>query len=223
MFKFNGISSDSMRIVVDEEDLILTKAALRYENVLINGRDGASFNELGYSNVEVPLRLQILDPTKLDEIFSWLNGHGIFEYNGKVTNAYFYNDISPQRLVTIRVAEITFIRSPFWIKKDDEFQTVVSEVFNEGNIYAKPIIRIEKGINDKIDVTIGDVRFTYTFNGEKYVEINCEDYYASYESLNRNRYLEIGFKFPIIKPGKNNIVINSGDPIIKIKNKDRWL
>lgn len=223
MFKFKGISSKDMGVVIEEEDLFLARASQKYENIEINGRDGAIFNEYGYSNIEIPMTIQIINTNKLDQIFSWLNGPGIFEYKDRVTTAYFYNEISPQRVVTIKVAEITFIRSPFWLRKNDEFEVVTNKVINQGNIYSKPIIRLEKGNSSIVELTISGIRFIYNFQEDPYVEIDCENYYASYENLNRNRNLEIGFEFPKIMPGTNSITVHSGDSIIKIKNKDRWL
>lgn len=223
MFKFKGISSNDMGVVIEEEDLFLAKASQRYEDIEINGRDGSILNELGYSNIEIPMTVQILNSNKLDDIFCWLNGPGIFEYKDRITNAFFYNDISPERSSSIKVAEITFIRSPFWKKKDDSFMEATTEIINEGNVFSKPIIRLEKVNTDIMDVTIAGVRFVYNFNDDSYVEIDCENYFASYDGLNRNRNLEIDFEFPKLVPGKNKIIVNSGDSIIKIKYKDRWL
>ena len=44
MFKFKGISSKEMGVVVEEEDYFLSKASSRYENIDIDGRDGSLFN-----------------------------------------------------------------------------------------------------------------------------------------------------------------------------------
>lgn len=223
MFKFKGKSSKEMGVVIEEEQLFLAKAGQKYEEIDINGRNGSIFNELGYSNVEIPMNIQILNSAKLDDIFEWLNGPGEFEYNGRITTAYFYNEISPQRMVSIKNAEITFKRSPFWKLKESEFQIVNNSVNNEGNIFSKPIIRLEKGKNDTVDITIADIRFQYNFSNETYVEIDCNECIATYNNLNRNRNLIIGFEFPKLLPGKNTIIIHSGDPVIKIKDKDRWL
>lgn len=223
MFKFKGKSSKEMGVIIEEEQLFLAKAAQKYEEIDINGRNGSIFNELGYSNVEIPMNVQILNSAKLDDIFEWLNGPGEFEYNGRVTTAYFYNEILPQRMVSIKNAEITFKRSPFWKLKESEFQTITTEIQNEGNVFSKPIIRLEKVQTDEIDVSIAGIRFQYNFNNETYVEIDCNECTATYNNLNRNRNLIIGFEFPKLLPGKNPIIIHSGDPIIKIKDKDRWL
>ena len=48
MFKFKGISSKDMQVVIEEEEHFIARAAQRYEVTEIEGRDGAIFDELGY-------------------------------------------------------------------------------------------------------------------------------------------------------------------------------
>ena len=166
MFVFNNISSEDMEVIVEEEENFLAKASQRYEQIEIEGKNGAEFDELGYSVIERPIKLQILNIKKLDNIFKWLNGVGILEYKGRITKARFYGEIEAVRTSGIKIAEFTFIRNPFWTKKQDEFITIKDMVVNEGNIYSEPIIRLERKTIDSIDVTINDVRFLYNFNNE---------------------------------------------------------
>lgn len=223
MFKFNGISSDDMKIIIEEEEHFLAKASQRYEVIEIEGKDGYNYNNFGYSNIERPIKVQILDNSKLDAIFAWLNGPGILEYNNRITTAYFFEIISPIRNSIIKIADFNFIRDPFWYKNNDTYEVVTTEVLNNGNIYSKPIIRLEKNVSDKVDITISGIRFIYNFDDKSYVEIDCESNNATSDGILKNRQLEIGYVFPKLSPGKNTIIINSGDPTIKIKRKDRWL
>lgn len=223
MFIFNNISSTDMEVIIEEEEHFLGKASQRYERSEIEGRNGALFDEQGYTVIERPMKVQILNLDKLDKILGWLNGVGILEYKGRITKARFYNEIAPIRTANIKIADVTFIRDPFWNKKRDDFIEVTNIILNEGNIYAEPIIKLKRNTLDKIDITINDVRFIYNFNNEEYVNIDCEEQIVEYEKNNRNRQIEIGYKFPTIKPGENKIIVHSGDARIFIKRKDRWL
>lgn len=223
MFIFNNISSTDMEVIIEEEEHFLGKASQRYVRSEIEGKNGALFEEQGYTVIERPMKVQILNLDKLDKILGWLNGVGILEYKGRITKARFYNEIEPIRTANIKIADVTFIRDPFWNKKRDDFIEVTNIILNEGNIYAEPIIKLKRNKLDKIDITINDVRFIYNFNNEEYVDIDCEEQIVEYEKNNRNRQIEIGYKFPTIKPGENKIIVHSGDARIFIKRKDRWL
>ncbi len=94
---------------------------------------------------------------------------------------------------------------------------------NNGNIQSRPIIKITKVNDEKIDVSINGIRFKYDFKGDKYVEIDCVEKEVKYEGLNRNRQLEIDYEFPSLNIGNNEILVHSGDCIIEMKRKDRWL
>ena len=175
MFVFKGISSIDMDVIIEEEEQFLGKASQRYVQTDIEGYDGAYFEEQGYSTIERPIKIQILNDEKLDKIFKWLDGVGELEYKGRITKARFYADLDPVRNASIKIIETNFIRDPFWYKKRDEYIEVKDIATNEGTIYSEPLIRLEKKQTDKIDITIGDVRFTYNFKGENYGEINCKE------------------------------------------------
>lgn len=212
-----------MQVVIEEEEHFIARAAQRYEVTEIEGKDGVIFEELGYSYIERPIVVQCLNVDKIDNILSWLNGEGEFEYKGRKTIARFYSQIEPQRNASIRIIDTTFIRNPFWYKLVDDYIVVSEEIINEGNIQSRPIIRLEKNNEDKVDLLINGVRIIYNFNNEQYVEIDCEEKTIMYEGLNRNRQTEIGYDFPKLNAGTNTITINSGDATIKVKRKDRWL
>lgn len=122
MFKFKGISSNDMQVVIEEEEHFIARASQRYEVTEIEGRDAAIFDELGYSVVERPIYVQCLNPRKIDDILAWLNGEGVFEYKGRKTTARFYSQLEPQRSSCIKIIDTTFIRAPFWNKANEEFQ-----------------------------------------------------------------------------------------------------
>lgn len=224
MFKFKGISSEDMQVIVEEEEHFIAKASQRYEVTEIEGRDGALFDILGYSYIERPIYVQCLNINKIDDILAWLNGEGEFEYKGRKTIARFYSQLEPKRNACIRIIDTTFIRDPFWNKSNDDFMEVTNNIQNEGNIESRPIVRLEKkGTSKNVDITINDVRFSYDFEDESYVEIDCENKTVLYENLNRFGQIKIGYEFPKLKVGTNEVIKNSGNCTIKVKRKDRWL
>lgn len=223
MFKFKGISSEDMQVIIEEEEHFIAKAAQRYEITEIEGRDGAVFDVLGYSYVERPIFVQCLNINKIDDILAWLNGEGEFEYKERKTTARFYSQLEPQRNACIRIIDATFIRDSFWYKASDDYIEITNNIENEGNIESRPILRLEKGISNNVDITVNGIRFKYNFNNETYVEIDCENKTVQYDNLNRFKQIEIGYDFPKLNIGNNAATKNLGDCTIKVKRKDRWL
>lgn len=223
MFVFKGISSDDMEVIAEEENFV-AKARQRYNQIEIDGRNGALFEELGYSTVDRPIKIAILNNNKIDYILKWLDGEGDFIYKNRRTKARFYNEIEPNRTSSIFVAEVSFNRDPFWYKLKDSFITINTDIIiNEGTIYSEPVLRLEKKNSNYVDFSINEERYKYTFNEDSYVEIDSSEGVTVYEGFNRSRQLEMGYIFPTLKSGKNKLIINSGDAIFKFKRKDRWL
>lgn len=223
MFKFKGISSEDMQVVIEEEEHFIARASQRYETIEVEGRDGAIFETSGYSCVERPILIQCLNINKIDDILAWLDGEGEFEYKGRKTIARFYSQLEPQRSSCIRIIDTIFIRDPFWNKVEDNYTEVKDNIINEGNIESRPILKLEKTTSNEVDITVNNIRFIYNFAQDTYVEIDCKEKSVEYENLNRNRQIKIGYDFPKLNVGNNIITINSGNCRIKAKRKDRWL
>ena len=225
MFKFKNISSSEMGVICEEEKNLISRASHRFEEIVVEGRNGSIINDLGYSNKEKTMNLFITKPDKINDILSWLNGSGIFEYDNKYTTALFLDVAEPIRTASIKTLEIPFKMNPFWYKLNDDYiEATDSIIINEGNTDSAPLIKIYKNTSDEIDISINGIILHYTFNdNEDYVELDCLNYSVTYDGLNRFRNLEMGFQFPYLNPGENIVVINSGDPTILFKRKDCWL
>ena len=220
MFKFKGISNEQMKVIPVEEDF-QSRASIIFEAIEIEGKDGADYIPLGYADVEKELSLQILDTTKIDDIMAWLTGEGFLEYEGRQAFARFYSGFDVNRFVSLKKAEVNYIRSPFWYKIDDPYAAYTILVTNEGNIYSKPLIKLTgTGI---VDISVNGTRFQYTFDTDPYVEIDCEVMTEKYDGISKSRQISIGLEYPKLQPGANNIQIHSGNAIVEIKRKDRWL
>lgn len=223
MFKFKNINSKDMGVVVEEQDALIVRASQKHEVISVDGMDGGNYRTLGYAPVTISLDLQITDITKIDEILAWLNGDGILEFEGRKTQARFYNSINPKRAVLIRLIQAELIRDPFWYKVIDDYITVKNTVTNEGNVYARPLIKLEKGTLDKVEIKINGIIIEYDFKGDAEVVIDCETMNAYFDGFIRNKNLKVGFNLPVLLPGTNTIEQTAGDATIKIKRKDVWL
>jgi phage-related protein len=220
--KIDGKTQLDMGVVFEETDFT-AKASQSYRQVEVEGLNGASYSSSNYEDVKRQLSIQLLDFTKESAVYAWLDGEKALEYNNKVTTVRFYESLALEREGGMKKGKVNFIRHPFWYKKTDDFITITDTITNEGTVYSEPIIRLEKGTSDSIDLTIGGVRFLYSFGEDSYVEIDCEKGKILYEGLNRYSQAAIGYEFPKLIVGQSDVVINEGDATVKVKRKDRWL
>lgn len=224
---FKNIDSEEIEGLIICSEPPISTPAVRIKEIEIDGRDGTIVEKLGYKSYTKSIGIGLKKNADINKIFSYFSGEGDLIFNcenDKVYKAAIYEQINLERLLRLRKGTVTFYCQPGKYKRNDTYVDVKTTVVNEGNTISKPIIKLEKTNNTYIDITINGIRFKYIFDtNDSYVEIDCEEMTALYEGLNRNRNLEIGFKFPSLLPGANKIVVYSGDATIKIKRKDRWL
>ena len=224
---FKGIDSKTITGLIICKEPPISSPKKRTNEIVIDGRDGNIIEELGYEPYIKPVEIGLTKNANVNDVLSYFSGSGNLILNcesDKYYKASVYNQIDLEKLVRYRTGKVDFYCQPFKYKINDNFIVVANSVTNDGNIYSRPIIRLEKQNKASVDITINGIRFKYTFEtNDTYVEIDCEEMEAKYEGLNRNRKLEIGFDFPKLKVGTNVITKNDGDAIIKIKRKDRWL
>ena len=220
MFKFNDISTSDMSIVVEEPQSLLVRAPQKVDSIQIDGRSDEYETELGFTPVDITLKMYLLEDYKLDEVKQWLLGNGNLIYEGRVTRARFDKELDPIRTSGIKIFDISLKRSPFWYKDNDSFEEVTminsqGVIMNEGTYRSQPIIKLTKKLNDVI--------FTYNFKHGDHVIIDCREMEASENTLSRNRNLEIGFLFPYLLVGSNMVEMLDGDCKVEFMRKDCWI
>lgn len=221
MWKFNGVSNSDLDVIARVEAFIV-KAERNVEEIVIEGYHGSKYHELGYLAVNSELTdVVILDDEKTDQVIAWLNGPGVLEYNDRVTKVRFESSYIMPR--NHQPFNIPFIRDPFWYKKNDIYVEVSDNIINEGNVESLPFIKLSKTTSNKVTVTINDVQFDYDFKNDDHVIIDCKEFDASFNNLKRNKQLTIGFDFPVIYPGLNQVKLNTGTCRIEVMRKDCWL
>lgn len=224
---FKGVNSNTIDGLIICSEPPISSSSIKIKEISIDGRDGTIIEELGYKSYNKNVEIGIKKGADLNKILKYFSGKGDLTFeneNDKVYKAAVYEQINLERLLRLRKGTVTFYCQPFKYNKNDAYKVFTDNVTNDGNIESKPIVKLEKGTTESVDLTIGSVRFKYKFNtNDTYVEIDCEEMNALYEGLNRNRNLDIGYEFPKLSPGNNSISVHSGDVTIKIKRKDRWL
>lgn len=213
-FVFNGKSSDQYRVLMHTEWLDISPS-INYEKTDIEGRDGAIYEALNYQDINRSVPCTMLDRDLLPQIIKWLKGSGVFEFNGRYRQARIYDqiDFDPIGLKHADFA-IPFIFEPFWYKKD-QFAQYTDIVRNNGDIYSVPIIRL-KGSGTG-SVTVNGLTFGVSFDSDHQIVIDCKE-----KTEDKPKCITIGFEYPTLNPGENEISYSGGITSIEIMRKDRW-
>lgn len=222
MFLLDNINVKEIGVMVEEETF-LSRAPINYEEVKIEGKHGSVFIEKNYNNLVGTLKLFLIDATKLDYVKELFTGMRTLTHNQRITTIRFYDTNEINRLGNINVLSVKFTRAPFWYKANDEYTLCESNVRNDGNINSYPMIKLVGVANQSIDLTIGKVRFIYNFDNDNEVVIDSAEQTEMYLGLSKSKRINIGYEYPTLVPGVNEITIHSGSVQVYIMKKDAWL
>lgn len=165
-FTFNGVSGSSLGIMLTNTPIRPTWAETLNETI-IPGLSTPTYQPSGnYASKSLQLSAVITDTSKIDEIYSKLNGSGklvLSTDTEKFMNATV-NELIPKS-VAFSVAEIpiNFICKPFAYAVaenliDIKSYTSYNSIINNGTVYSEPIITF-KPIISAVTVLKGDVNF----------------------------------------------------------------
>lgn len=219
MFYIDGVSNIALGVIAEEEDFE-QRAPLLYDSYSIDGKDGNIFVEKNYGNVSSSLSLQLVNLKKLDEVYQMFTGKRTVTFKGKKAMFYFYDQLETSRFGTIKVIKAPYIRDPFWYLETDSEYQVDNNIYNGGNVYSRPLIKLIG--TGTVDISINDVRFQYTFDSDGYVYIDCDEMIEYTDKGSKSKNIRIGFEYPMLNPGNNTLKIHSGKCDVYVQRKDRW-
>lgn len=225
-FTFKGVNSDTMGVLMSTEWLDSIPAR-RFEKTEIEGRDGAYYRELGFSDVAMDIPCLLRDSSKKEALKTWLSGEGLLVFNGREKTARIYDQIDFDRVgFASEKFSIPFILEPYWYAQNSE--TYVSlgtisgssvSVTNLGNVDAYPRLLITP-TTDTTSITINGR--TLTIDKTKMTETALVMDCAAKTESEPAAVSGIGFLYPYLVPGSNRIVVQ-GTAKISIARKDRWI
>ena len=163
-FTFNGVSSDTLGLILPETPFRPSWAE-ETEEIVIPGRSEVIKRPNGiYSNQEFTVNAVISDKSKIQDIYSTLTGTGKLILS-TAPNEYMNVRVEPliPQGVALSMAElpITFDCFPFAYAitpSATEISTSYTEVENTSSIYSAPIIEIQLSKNTA-PILKGDVNF----------------------------------------------------------------
>lgn len=229
----NGKSTKELRGIMVNELPPITKPSIRTQVEQIDGRDGDIVTKLGYSAYDKTITIGLFGGGyDVNEIIAFFNSEGTIVFSNEEDKYYYFtmvNQLDIESLLRFKTATVTFHCQPFkysTIKFEETFPVLNNSftVFNQGNIYSKPIYEITGTgtINLSIDGTqrvvieLGENSKTITIDTEKL------DAYDS-NNLLINRDITGDYTNLFLNVGYSAITWTGTITQFKLKKASRWL
>lgn len=237
---WKGINSNTIRGLVIQNTPPITKPQMRYNEVVVNGRDGSIIEELGYSPYDKTIKIGLKSDADVNSIISYFSGSGQLAFENEAFtyatspiqpyyNATIISQIDYAKLLRFRTAQVKFRVQPYKYDLNETAQTT-STINNIGNVPSKPLIVVQKLTGGTIEYkklvgSVYETLFTYTFpSGETYVYIDSEkeEAYFPDDATNplRNRYMT--GNFPTFDVGMTTIDL-SNNLRQNVTKVSRWI
>lgn len=119
---WKGVSSTTIDGLLISELPPISKPAMRTKQTVIDGRDGAMIEDLGYSAYNKTVLVGLRGDYDINKVIKYFTGEGDLVFSNepdKVYKAKIIDSIDFQRLVRYRTASVTFLVQPYKYKKDE--------------------------------------------------------------------------------------------------------
>lgn len=119
---WNGVSSTTIDGLLICELPPISKPSMRMKQTYIDGRDGATVEELGYSAYNKSILVGLHGNYDINKVIKYFTGEGDLVFSNepdKVYKAKIVGSIDFQRLVRYRTSSVTFLVQPYKYKKDE--------------------------------------------------------------------------------------------------------
>lgn len=218
-FVFNGKHSAAMGIMVLKMPPI-TRPPMRYDIIKTDGLDGAGIYPLGYDIYEKTIEIFIEDPYNIDGILAWLTGNGTLIFSNekdKYYKAQALLQIDFENIVRTRTAKVTFLVQPFKYAVFEE-PTTSTTLFNRGNIYSLPLMRIYG--TGTVTLYVNQIQ-TCILSLNETITLDSETHEAKQGTINKNRSMR--GNFPVLQAGENKLSWTGNITQIQTTVRSRWL
>lgn len=230
--KINGVKSTDLKGLLITYLPPITKPPKRVEIEEIEGRDGDTITELGYSSYEKEIEIGLTYNYDIDEIISYFNSEGEIVFSNEPTKYYRFKiveQIDFEKLLRFKTAKVELHVQPFKYSSEELIETheITTEteisVTNSGNIHSKPRITFTGTGTSNISLnglqmlvlTLGSETDSITIDFEKLEAYDIEGL--------RNRDVDGDYDNFNLNVGENTISFTGTLTKIEIENYSRWI
>ena len=230
-FTFKNTSSTSFEGLCVTSLPPITKPSMRTEEIKIDGKDGSTFRDLGYSTYKKTIEIAKIGNVNIENLKSWLDGEGrlvLSNESDKYYNAKIIDNIDYSRLMLYDKDKITFVVQPYKYSTTETKQTfnITNEtsiaITNSGNCKSKPKITIYGSGTINLSLN-GTQIFVITLGEEGNITIDVDKMEAYKEGILKNRLVTGNYDNFCLSTGSNTIAFTGTVTKIEIENYSRWL
>jgi phage-related protein len=230
----NGVSSQTIQGLLISELAPISKPQVRTQVETIDGRSGDIVTPLGYAAYDKEIKIGLTRNYDIDDIISYFNSDGVVVFSNEPTKYYryaIYEQIDFERLIRFKTAEVVLHVQPFkfsTIEKPQTFTVSSSpaslNVYNAGNIYARPIITITATGDVALSLNGSEILNIEFGETAQTIIINCEELNA-YDEQNilLNRLVTGNYDNIKLNKGSNTIGLTGSVSSLTIDKFSRWI
>jgi predicted phage tail component-like protein len=212
----------------------ISKPPIRTRIETVDGRDGDIVTTLGYEAYDKPIKIGLTYNYDIDEIIEYFNSSGEVIFSNEPDKYYryaIYEQIDFERLIRFKTAEVVLHVQPFkfsTIEKPQTFTVSSSpaslNVYNAGNIYAKPIITLTATGDVALSLNGSEILNIEFGETAQTIIINCEELNA-YDEQNilQNRLVTGNYDNIKLNKGSNEIGLTGNVSSLTINKYSRWI
>lgn len=226
---FRGVSTQSLTGVYVSQMPSHKKAAMRFTEYYVKGRDGALHVDEGYENFDLQAKLVLINANvaRRYEVNAWADGTGKLITSDDLTRAYqatVKNEIQWQRVQAnggfYDSATITFNCQPFMVEAvDSQIEiTGTQQIINPGSAISYPLIQVNGSGDAMFSVNGRTIQIDAMTSGVP-VYIDCANGYVYTASGATSMRGEI----PYLQMQTNTIVCGTGVSSIILTPHWRWV
>ena len=230
----NDVDSRTINGLLISELAPISKPVQRTQIEEVDGRDGDIVTPLGFAAYDKVVKIGLTYNYDIDAIIEYFNSSGVVTFSNEPDKYYrfaIYEQIDFERLIRFKTAEVTFHVQPFKFSNLEKPQTFTISsspaelsVYNAGNVYSRPIIKITATGNVTMSLNGSDLLTIDFGDTSQTIIINCEAMNA-YDSSNNllNRLVTGNYDKIRLSKGSNTIGLTGNVSVFEIDKISRWL
>lgn len=142
---WKGVSSTTIKGLLISELPPITKPEMRIKETVIDGRDGSTIEELGYSSYVKTVTIGLYGNFDINKVIEYFTGEGDIVFSNepdKVYKAKICGKIDYTRLLRYRQASIPFLVQPFKYKLNEYLRETQTATASGAQLYLGDVYKL---------------------------------------------------------------------------------